>query len=59
MIDLLPVAISALVVAALVLLIGRKFSLSSRYDRKPRKRSLWSAQDHGEDPTEEEIHERS
>lgn len=59
MIDLLPVVISAFVVVALVLLIGRKFSLSSRYERKPRNRSLWSAQDHGEDPTEEENHERS
>jgi hypothetical protein len=39
-------------------LISKKFSLSSRYERKPRTRSLWSAQDHGIDPTDEAHNER-
>lgn len=59
MIDLLPIAVSAVVVAALVIAISKKFSLSPRYERKPRNRSVWSAQDHGEDPTDEGNHERS
>lgn len=59
MVDLLPVAISAFAVIAIVLLISKKFSLSSRYDRKPRNRSLWSEQDHGVDPTDEADNERS
>jgi hypothetical protein len=59
MIDLLPVAISAIVVSFLVVLISKQFSLSSRYERKPRTRSVWSAQDHGIDPTDEANNERS
>jgi hypothetical protein len=39
--------------------MSRKISLSSRYERKPRKRSLWSAQDHGIDLTDESNNERS
>jgi hypothetical protein len=58
MVDLLPILLSAIVVSALVALIGRKISLSSKYERKPRKRSLWSAQDLGIDPTDEENSER-
>jgi hypothetical protein len=59
MVDLLPILFSAVVVSALVILISRKISLSSRYERKPRKRSLWSAQDHGIDLTDESNNERS
>ena len=59
MVDLLPILLSAIVVSLLVVLISRKFSLSSRYERKPRSRSLWSAQDHGIDPTDESNNERT
>ena len=59
MVDLLPILFSAVIVSALVILISRKISLSSRYERKPRKRSLWSAQDHGLDLTDESNNERS
>ncbi len=57
MIDLAPVAISAIIIFFIVVLISKKFSLSSRYERKPRTRSLWSAQDHGIDPTDEAHNE--
>jgi hypothetical protein len=33
--DLLPVAIAAVFVLAIVLLIARKFKISSRYERAP------------------------
>jgi hypothetical protein len=59
MVDLLPILLSAIIVCALVILISKKISLSSRYERKPRKRSLWSAQDHGIDLTDESNNERS
>jgi hypothetical protein len=59
MVDLLPILFSAVIVSALVILMSRKISLSSRYERKPRKRSLWSAQDHGIDLTDESNNERS
>ncbi len=50
--DLLPIVISAIVIGAIVIALSRKFSLSSRYERKPRAHTPWSAQDHGIDPTE-------
>ena len=52
--DLLPVAISAVVISAIVIFLSRYFSLSSRYERKPKIHTPWSAQDHGIDPTEEQ-----
>ncbi len=36
---------------ALVILISRRFNLSSRYERKPRELNTWSSLDHGIDPT--------
>lgn len=51
--DLLPIAISAVVIGALVIALSRKFALSSRYERKPRTHTPWSAQDQGIDPTDE------
>ena len=51
--DLLPIVISAIVIGAIVIALSRKFSLSSRYERKPRAHTPWSAQDHGIDPTDE------
>jgi len=38
-------------VFALVVLISKRFKLSSRYERKPRELNTWSALDHGIDPT--------
>jgi hypothetical protein len=49
--DFLPIAISLVAVFALVVLISKKFKLSSRYERKPRELNTWSALDHGIDPT--------
>jgi len=49
--EFLPIAISLIVVFALVVLISKKFKLSSRYERKPRELNTWSALDHGIDPT--------
>jgi hypothetical protein len=49
--DFLPVLISLVVVMALVMLISRRFKLSSRYERKPRELNTWSSLDHGIDPT--------
>ena len=51
--DLLPIVISAIVIGAIVTFLSRHFSLSSRYERKPKVQTPWSAQDHGIDPTEE------
>jgi len=47
----IAIALSILVVYGLVLLIGKKFKLSSRYERKPRVLNTWSALDEGIDPT--------
>jgi hypothetical protein len=52
--DLLPIAIAAVIVLALVLLFARKFKLSSRYERAPRQLNSWSALDKGIDPTEDQ-----
>lgn len=51
--DLLPIVISAIVIGAIVIFLSRHFSLSSRYERKPKAHTSWSAQDHGIDPTDE------
>jgi len=47
----IAIGVSILVVYAIVLLIGKKFKLSSRYERKPRVLNAWSALDEGIDPT--------
>jgi hypothetical protein len=52
--ELLPIAIAAVIVLALVLLLARKFKLSSRYERAPRQLNSWSALDKGIDPTEDQ-----
>ena len=49
--DFLPIAFSLVAVFALVVLISKRFKLSSRYERKPRELNTWSALDHGIDPT--------
>ena len=50
----MAIGVSILVVYSLVLLIGKKFKLSSRYERKPRVLNTWSALDEGIDPTEQD-----
>ena len=52
--DLIPLLTSIVLVIALVLLLSSKLKLSSRYERKPRTLSSWSAQDHWIDPTDDE-----
>jgi len=52
--DLLPIVVSAIVIGAIVILLSEYFSLSSRYERKPKVHTPWSAQDHGIDPTDEQ-----
>ena len=52
--DLLPIGIAAVFVLAIVLLLARKFKISSRYERSPRVLNTWSALDKGIDPTEDQ-----
>jgi len=52
--DLLPIAISAVVVMGIVLLLARKFKISSRYERAPRQLNSWTALDKGIDPTQDQ-----
>jgi hypothetical protein len=54
--DYLTIAATAVVVLVLVVLIGRTFNLSSRYERKPRVLNSWNALDKGIDPTED-VHQ--
>jgi hypothetical protein len=54
MMDFLPVIISLVMVLALVVIISKRFNLSSRYERKPRELNTWSSLDHGIDPTTED-----
>ena len=49
--EFLPIVISLVVVFALVVMISKRFNLSSRYERKPRELNTWSALDRGIDPT--------
>ena len=52
--DLLPIGIAAVFVMGIVLLLARKFKISSRYERAPRQLNSWSALDKGIDPTEDQ-----
>ena len=47
------ILISAVVVSAFTLVLGRSLKLSARYERKPHKLSDWNAQDQGIDPTQD------
>jgi len=51
--DIAPVLFSIIAVMVLVFLISRRFKLSTRYERKPRTQTPWSALDNGIDPTQE------
>ena len=48
----LSLVISFVVVIAMVLLIGKRFRLSTRYERKERVLTPWNSMDQGIDPTE-------
>jgi hypothetical protein len=52
--DLLPIGVAAVCVMAIVLLVARKFTISSRYERAPRQLNSWAALDKGIDPTEDQ-----
>ena len=52
------ILISAVVVIAITLALGRSMKLSARYERKPHKLSDWNAQDQGIDPTQENESDR-
>ena len=47
------ILISAISIFIGVLFVGRKFRLSSRYERTPRILNSWSALDNGIDPSDE------
>ena len=49
--EFLPIVISLVAVFTLVVLISKRFNLSSRYERKPRELNTWNSLDHGIDPT--------
>ena len=49
---LVTVLVSALVIFAIVILAGRKFRISSRYERTPRARNSWQDLDAGIDPSD-------
>jgi len=53
--ELAPIALSLVVVLFILFTLGRKFKISSRYERTPRELNSWSALDKGIDPTGDEI----
>jgi hypothetical protein len=51
--DLVPVILSIVVILIFVLLISRRFNISSRYERAPKVDTPWSALDKGIDPSKD------
>jgi len=51
--DFAPVFFSLVFIIAIVFVISRRFNISSRYERKPKVHTPWSALDEGIDPTQE------
>jgi hypothetical protein len=49
--DFAPILFSLVVILALVYLISRRFNISSRYERKQKIHTPWSALDNGIDPS--------
>lgn len=49
----LAIFLSAVVIFTLVLIVGRKLRMSSRYERSPQVLNSWSALDNGIDPSDE------
>ena len=51
----ISLAISFIVVIAIAILIGKRFRLSSRYERKEKVLTPWNSLDQGIDPTENDA----
>jgi len=51
----ISLAISFVVVIAIAILIGKRFRLSSRYERKEKVLTPWNSLDQGIDPTENDA----
>ena len=51
----ISLAISFIVVIAIAILIGKRFRLSSRYERKDKVLTPWNSLDQGIDPTENDA----
>lgn len=49
----LSIGISVAIVFAIALLVGKKFRISSRYERTPHIQDSWKALDAGVDPSDE------
>jgi hypothetical protein len=48
----ISLAISFVIVIAIVILIGKRFRISTRYERKEKALTPWNSLDQGIDPTE-------
>ena len=51
----ISLAISFIVVIAIAILIGKRFRLSSRYERNDKVLTPWNSLDQGIDPTENDA----
>lgn len=49
----LAIGVSVVIVYAITILIGKKFRISSRYERAPHTQDPWKALDKGVDPSED------
>jgi hypothetical protein len=49
--SLFAIAIFIVISMVVVVIIGKKFRISTRYERKPRELSAWNSLDRGIDPT--------
>lgn len=55
----ISIGISVAIVYAIALLVGKKFRISSRYERAPQIQDPWKALDSGVDPSEDASQERN
>ena len=55
----LAIGLSVVIVYTITILIGKKFRISSRYERVPQIQDPWKALDKGVDPSEETSEETS
>jgi hypothetical protein len=51
----ISLAISFVVIIAIVVIIGKRFRLSARYERKEKAQTPWNSLDQGIDPTENDA----
>jgi hypothetical protein len=51
----ISLAISFIAVIAIAILIGKRFRISSRYERKEKVLTPWNSLDQGIDPTENDA----